>query len=307
MFTSRVQKISSPWVMVVLSVVISEIIYIVIGYLLFGEVEPIGIFFSFIIPSAIAYPISSAKLKQLAKIEAQKEELEHLDRINKRLFSTIAHDIRSPISSASMLIDLTLSGTLSVKESRVQLKEVSSNISVLLAFLDDLLLWSKYQIEKKPLKPEHFQTEELLLQLIQLYKKVISQKNIELKLGNLNSTIYMDKGSYSFVVRNILHNAIKYTSENGLIEISTKETDQHIQTIIKDDGVGMETKKIGSILSKKDYKSSKGTNQESGTGFGLRTAIEYLEEQNGELQIVSNLNEGTKISIVLPKKDTLGT
>ncbi len=302
MITSRVQKIRSPWVIVVLSIVISEILYIGISYLFLGGIDPIGIFFSFIIPSAIAYPISNAKLKQIAKIEAQKEELEHLNRINKRLFSTIAHDIRSPISSASMLIDLTLSGTLSIDESRTQLKEVSSNINVLLAFLDDLLLWSKYQIEKKPLKPEQFQTEELLLQLIQLYKKVISQKNIELKLGNLNSSIYMDKGSYSFVVRNILHNAIKYTPENGRIEISTKESKQHIQTIIKDNGVGMGTNKVENILSRRNYQSSKGTNQEIGTGFGLRTAIEYLEEQNGELKIDSNLNEGTQVSIVLPRK-----
>lgn len=291
--------------MTAISVVVSEILYIGISYLILNEIEAVGVIFSFIIPALIAYPITNVRLKQYAKIKAQKEELEHLNRINKRLFTTIAHDIRSPISSASMLIDLTLSGTLSVEESRAQLKEVSSNVNVLLAFLDDLLLWSKYQIEKKTLKPELVETEELLLQLIQLYKEVITKKNIDLKLGNLKSTVYVDKGSYSFIVRNILHNAIKYTSENGKIEISTQIKDQEIMTIIKDNGVGMDEKKIERILAKQDYQSSIGTNKEGGTGFGLRTALEYLEEQNGKLLINSSINEGTEISVVIPKTNTL--
>lgn len=300
MITSRVQKINSPWLITLLSIVVSVGLYLSVSYLLFDGFEMIGLFFSLIIPATIAYPLIRAKIKQLEQIELQKEELEELNRINQRLFSTIAHDIRSPISSASMLLDLTLSGTLSVDESKKQLKEVSSNINVLMAFLDDLLLWSKLQIEKKPLKAESFCSEEILLQTVQLYQNIIAQKGIKLQLGNLKSALFMDKGSYSFAVRNIIQNAIKYTPKEGQIEVSVHESNTSIITSIKDNGVGIDPEKVQSILSKQNYNSSKGTNQELGTGFGLKTTINYLEAQNGKLEIESEKNKGTKVSIFMP-------
>lgn len=302
MITSQVQKINSPWLIVILSTVGSFGLYFCISYLFFDGLDTIGIFFSTVIPIAISYPLSSAKIKQLNKMEKQKNELEELNEINHRLFSTIAHDIRSPISSVSMLLDLTLSDTLSIEESKKQLREVSSSINVLMAFLDDLLLWSKLQIEKEPLKAELFSTEEILLQTVQLYKNVISQKEINLTLGNLKSLIYMDKGSYSFAVRNLIQNAIKYTPKKGSIEIEVFENNTSIITTVKDNGVGIEEKKVQSILSKQIYKSSKGTNQEMGTGFGLKTTIDYIESQNGQLEIKSEKNEGTNVSIIMPKQ-----
>lgn len=299
---SGILDFKTPLIVAVFSVVISEILYLLIAFFIFDNVDISGIIISFVLPAVISYPIANTKQKQIQKINEQKEELEHLNRINKRLFSTIAHDIRSPISSASMLIDLTLTGTLSPEESKEQLEEVSSNITVLLSFLDDLLIWSKKQIEKEPLKPELFSTEELLLQHVELYRKIISQKGINLKLGNLDSSLFIDKGSYSFVIRNLIHNAIKYTPENGFIEISIDEEDKFIRTVIHDTGVGMPDDKIESILSKKDYTSSKGTRNEKGTGFGLKTAIEYLEEQNARIEIESILNKGTKVSVLVPKQ-----
>ncbi len=290
----------TPLVVAVVSIVISEMLYLSIAFFILNNVDISGVIFSFVIPAVISYPIANTKQKQIRKINEQKEELEHLNRINKRLFSTIAHDIRSPISSASMLIDLCLSGSFSPKESKEQLEELSSNITVLLVFLDDLLIWSKKQIEREPLKPELFSTEDLLLQHIELYRKIVSQKGINLKVGNIDSSLFIDKGSYSFVIRNLLHNAIKYTPENGLIEISIDEEDQFIRTVIKDTGVGIPDEKVKSILNKKDYTSSTGTKDEKGTGFGLKTAIEYLEEQNARIEIDSVLNEGTKISVLVP-------
>lgn len=305
MFISWVQKIKSPWMVMLLSIAISEFIYITVALLFLDGIPPIGLVLSFIIPSVASYPISSIMLKYHSKILDQKNELEHLNSINQKLFSTISHDIRSPISSASMLIDLTLSGTISIEENREQLKEVSSNINVLLAFLDDLLRWSKHQIEKKPLEPETFCTETILLHTIQLYKNVIVEKEIKLNIDNLKSLIHVDKGSYSFAVRNTLQNAVKYTPKGGLIMINVQEKDSNIITSIKDSGVGIPQEKIDNILYKRGYKSSKGTNQELGTGFGLRTAIEYLEPQGGKLEIDSEVNSGTEISIILPKKAVL--
>lgn len=296
-----IEKIRSPWIVMFLSIILSELIFITIGLIFLGNIPLVGFILSFIIPAVTSYPISSIMLKSHLKIKAQKEELEQLNLINQKLFSTISHDIRSPLATASMFIDVTLSDSLSMEESKVHLKEASKNITVLLTFLDELLSWSKDQLDKKPLQIKTFNSDLILNQTIQLYGRMIKEKNLNIELKNSSALILADIGSYSFAFRNALQNAIKYTPDSGDISIDVIENGDTVKTIIKDSGVGMTSEKIESILSKKFYKSSKGTNEELGTGFGLRTAIGYLESQKGEIQIRSEVNSGTEVSINLPK------
>lgn len=301
MIVSWVQRISSPWIVMALSIAISEIIFIVFSLIFFGDILPIGLALSLVIPAIASYPVSAIMISYHKEIEKKKNELEYLNIVNNRLFSIIAHDIRSPISSAQGMVDLLVSGKLSLEEGKRHLYDIAATVENLMIFLDDLLLWSKKQIDKEPLQPETFNTEEVLSTTIQLYKSILNKKEIRLKVLDIDNEIFADKGTYSFVVRNILQNAIKYTPEEGSIIISVSECPEYVSTNIEDSGAGIEASKIEKILSKTNYKSSTGTNKEKGTGFGLRTVIEYLETQNGKLEIESNANSGTKVSIVLPK------
>ncbi len=300
MIKSWVQNIKSPWTVTVISILISEIVFIIIGLIFLGDIPLLGVLLSFIIPASSAYPISSILLQNQAKIEAQKNELEHLDKINKKLFTTISHDIKSPLANISPLVELIGSKSISEEEAKLFIKDLGSSVNLILEFLDDILKWSLYQINKKPLEPEIFDTEEVLSQSLSLYKHIFSQKKLTLKQGNLSSPILVDKGSYSFAIRNILQNAIKYTGSGGTIEIHVEEKYDHIITVISDNGIGMKKEQIERIKSKTNYHSTMGTDEEHETGFGLRTAIEYLEKQNGKLVIHSEKNSGTKISVILP-------
>lgn len=300
MIRQWLQGSSSPWFIMLISVAVSEILYIGISFLFVGEVFPIGIFFSFIIPAVISFPISAAKQRFYDEIEAQKRELDQLNLLNQRLLLTISHDIRSPISGIAMMSDLIASGDLSVEEGKVQMKELSSNIKVFLTFLDDLLRWSKYQIDKKPLKPEDFCTEELLRQNLELYKPILKEKGIRIQTNNLASEIFIDKGSYSFAVRNVLQNAIKYSPINSEIAITVSKNKEFVTTRIDDSGKGIPKEKLEKILSRDIYLSEKGTKGEIGIGFGLRATINYLENQGGKLQIETNEANGTSVSIMTP-------
>ncbi len=301
MVVAWIEKINSPWIVTLLAILISESIFIVIGLLYMGTVPLFGIIVSFVIPACSAYPVSSIMLKYHTKIQTQKNELEHLDRINKRLFTTISHDIKSPLANASVLMELVASETITIEETKSHLKSLNMSIKVLIRFLDDLLKWSRYQIDKNPLQPDVFDTEIVLAQCIELYKNIVSEKKFELKINNLSGSVFADRGSYSFVVRNVLQNAIKYTPRGGTLTIHVEENPDQIITIITDTGMGMDKVKIEKIKAKSNYLSSKGTNEEAGTGFGLKASIEYLESQNGFLSIKSEKDIGTSVSICLPK------
>jgi signal transduction histidine kinase len=132
-----------------------------------------------------------------------------------------------------------------------------------------------------------------------MYDAIRMNKKIHLKLGQLDNDIYIDKETYGFVLRNLYHNAIKFTQENGHISIETKEIDGNIHTIIEDDGIGIDS--IHKITDSKEWFTTKGTFNEVGTGLGLKASIQYLNIKKGTLLIENSKPKGTRVTIIIPK------
>lgn len=290
----------SPIKVMIISVVFSLACYLVLSMLTGFDINTFGLSMSAIIPAVVSYPLSYLLIQYYKKIEVQKDELKRLNEINNRLISIIAHDIRSPISGVYGILDLIELETFSKEELSYYINDLSGTVDNLLDFLDDILQWSKAQIENKKVKPELFNSQKVWTQVLALYHHNIESKNINLVTHNLEQPIYGDEGSYSFIARNILHNAIKFTPKNGTIFIDlTKKGDRTITTI-EDNGVGISEEKLGKILFSKEWVTTVGTNDEKGTGFGLKAAAKYIEIMNGNLQIESVPGKGTKVIIDLP-------
>ncbi|MEP0005772.1 MAG: HAMP domain-containing sensor histidine kinase [Balneola sp.] len=290
----------SPLKVMVISIIISLVCYLILSAIWGFEVNTFGLSISVIIPALISYPMSYLLIRYYKKIEVQKDELQRLNEINNRLISIIAHDIRSPISGVYGILDLIELETFSKEELSFYINDLSGTVDNLLSFLDDILQWSKAQIENKEIEPELFNSQKTWTQVLALYHHNIESKNINLVTHNLEQSIYADEGSYSFVTRNILHNAIKFTPKSGSIYIDlTKKGDRTITTI-EDNGVGISEEKLEKILFSKEWVTTIGTNDEKGTGFGLKAAAKYIEIMDGKLQIESVPGKGTKVIIDLP-------
>ncbi|OAN62944.1 hypothetical protein A8B79_01590 [Balneola sp. EhC07] len=290
----------SPLKVMVISIIISLVCYLILSAIWGFEVNTFGLSISVIIPALISYPMSYLLIRYYKKIEVQKDELQRLNEINNRLISIIAHDIRSPISGVYGILDLIELETFSKEELSFYINDLSGTVDNLLSFLDDILQWSKAQIENKEIEPELFNSQKTWTQVLALYHHNIESKNINLVTHNLEQSIYADEGSYSFVTRNILHNAIKFTPKSGSIYIDlTKKGDRTITTI-EDNGVGISEEKLEKILFSKEWVTTVGTNDEKGTGFGLKAAAKYIEIMDGKLQIESVPGKGTKVIIDLP-------
>ena len=290
----------SPLKVMVISVTISVAFYLIVSMITGLKINTFGLSLSTIIPAVISYPMSSLLIQYYKKIKVQRNELERLNEINNRLISIIAHDIKSPISGVYGILDLIELESFSKEELSYYIHDLSGTVDNLLNFLDDILQWSKAQIENKRIEPELFKSQKTWTQVLALYHHNIEAKNIDLVANNLEQPIYADQGSYSFVARNILHNAIKFTPKNGSILIDlTKKGDRTITTI-EDNGVGISKEKLNKILYSKEWVTTAGTNDEKGTGFGLKAAAKYIEIMNGKLQIESTPGKGTKVIIDLP-------
>ncbi|HCT51935.1 MAG TPA: hypothetical protein DF712_05695 [Balneola sp.] len=290
----------SPFKVMVISVTISIAFYLIVSILTGSKVNTFGLSLSTLIPAVISYPMSSLLIQYYKKIEVQRNELERLNEINNRLISIIAHDIKSPISGVYGILDLIELETFSKEELSYYIHDLSGTVDNLLNFLDDILHWSKAQIENKRIEPELFNSQKTWTQVLALYHHNIEAKNINLVANDLEQPIYADQGSYSFVTRNILHNAIKFTPENGSILIDLTKKGSRTITTIEDNGVGINEEKLNKILFSKEWVTTVGTNDEKGTGFGLKAAAKYIEIMNGKLQIESTPGKGTKVIIDLP-------
>jgi len=294
-------KINNPFVMMAISITISELAYVGVSYLFGYSIFPFWVAFTAVVSGSISFTATKITYRMMTRIEEQNEELERLNLLNQELFSTISHDIRSPLTAIILLLDMVKSNTMRPEEVETLVNDLTINVDHLINFLDELLIWSKHQIDKKPLKTERIDTKPIIEDIILLYSRIITAKGIHVKIHSISSSLIADKGSYSFVVRNVLQNAIKFTPKGGTIFLNVKQQNGNIVTSIKDEGVGMDSSKIDRILNEGSYVSTIGTNDEIGVGFGLRACLTYLKKQDGVLEITSEKNHGTTVSITLPR------
>ncbi len=220
-----------------------------------------------------------------------------------KLYSIIAHDIRSPLSSISLMIDIISRGIL--KPGTEDFDEIMDGLNKTTksteALLGNLLEWTRFQSGKAILDPKLLKINPIILDCFQLLKQNANNKNISLSLDTENDfEAYFDEVTMHTVFRNLISNAIKFTSENGKIEIRTTTNNNFIDIEFKDTGVGMSQERIDKIFNKNEQQTSLGTNNEKGTGLGLTMVKDFAQKNNGKINVDSKRGEGTTFTISIP-------
>ncbi|SHJ98535.1 sensor histidine kinase [Pseudozobellia thermophila] len=292
---------SKPYRVVIVSVLVATLLYVIAHGIFHFYKFGLGLVLSAVFPIVISLPISRVMIGYTRRIKKQKQELAKLDIINKKLFSLISHDIRSPMATLQGLVHAMAFNDFDRETEKEYLGRLSKHIANLDIFLSDLLQWSQDQIQDKPANRTLFKCNDTLAQIGGLFEGMLLEKQIDFTIGDLDSTIYADQQDYAFIVRNVLHNAIKFTPVKGKINICLKVVGDEVHTIIKDSGVGLSKEEIDIIFEGEKLFTQLGTSNEKGTGFGLKACIDYLKKNNGSLSIESVRGKGTKVSIILPK------
>ncbi|MGG7036284.1 MAG: PAS domain S-box protein [Flavobacterium sp.] len=231
-------------------------------------------------------------------------ELQNLNRDKDRFMSILGHDLRSPFNAILGLIDLLRIDIHSMKHEEIEalLKLINRSAQNASDLLDSVLIWSMNQSGKMNFSPEPISVEESCSDIIETLQSVANTKNISLHHDVPNGmTLFADRNMFNTIVRNLASNAIKFTNSNGKVVISAQETPENITISVTDNGSGIHPDNIAKIFDKKELYSSTGTDNEKGTGFGLKLCQEFVEKHNGKIWVESELGKGSTFFFSLPK------
>lgn len=246
------------------------------------------------------------KEKDNETIEIDNLKLFELNKSKNKFFSIIAHDLRAPLGGLQQIGELLWLNNITA-EKREKLTDVLyQNSKNTFNLLDNLLKWANANSGLIVYKPSQLDIHEIILNNIRLFKSQVKFKDLELSCNFENNTfVYADHEMIDTVIRNLISNAIKYTSEGGKIEVVLDEINKSNNTCtltIIDNGVGISKEAQLKIFEIESTVSTLGTNDEKGTGLGLKLCKEFLTINKGNIWIESNENIGTSVFITLPIK-----
>ncbi len=241
-------------------------------------------------------------LNQRNKISKQNKKLESSINTQNKLFSIIAHDLRSPlvsISNVSKLIGFYLDDKRYDELEEVAQMMEQKNEQVL-DLTDNLLSWAKSKTEGLNPIFEPIRFSEVLEDCMDLYQPIAKTKEIRLSHTDKNGLIlWADRNMLRTVCRNLINNAIKFTPRGGSITVDYSKKKKFVVLFVQDSGVGIPEEKIASLFEIERAKSTPGTEGEKSSGLGLTVCKEFVDAMNGKIWAESEVGNGSCFCIKL--------
>jgi signal transduction histidine kinase len=242
---------------------------------------------------------------QSKKIALQNRQLTDTIQLKNKIFSVIAHDLRSPVVNILYMLNL-------LKEEEFKEKyDTFANSSIhyaqmVINLLENMLVWGRGQEDKIKFSPEKHDLANIILTNLSIFKETSDRKDISVNFTQIGSSVaYFDKDLIDIVIRNLLSNAVKYTQRGGRISILVKDrtnNDEGIMLKICDNGIGIPATKQRYLFTMTEIESTPGTEDEKGTGLGLKLCQELIKINRGTIEVESKDGEGTCFIITLPER-----
>ncbi|WAC39580.1 sensor histidine kinase [Pedobacter sp. SL55] len=212
-------------------------------------------------------------------------ELEESNAVRNKLFSIIAHDLKSPLSSLTNILSLYNMQALSTEELRMLLAENKKTIESINNTLNNLLHWAKGQMDGTVTEPTYFSLTKMLEEQLLLYAPLIKKKNIEVILDMIDqSEVIADQNQINLVIRNLIDNAIKFTPIGGKIKFEIKAANEGTKFTIENELQDAHAVVMANMQGGKIANSTYGTANERGVGLGLLLCHEYISNNNSVLE-----------------------
>lgn len=252
----------------------------------------------------VTHQISLIAAKRI--IVAQTEELRKTIIGRDKLYSVIAHDLRSPMGSIKMVLNMLIlnlpSDTIG-PEMYELLTMANQTTEDVFSLLDNLLKWTKSQIGKLKVVYQDIDMVEVTEGVIEIFSMVAELKKISIRLETPSKLeVYADIDMIKTVIRNLLSNAIKFSNEETEILVTVQEQEGMAVVSVKDSGCGIDEENQKKLLHTDTHFSTFGTNNEEGSGLGLLLCQDFVIKNGGRLWFTSAKGEGSTFSFSIPLK-----
>ena len=245
-----------------------------------------------------------ARLNTHLTLRDQQRQLETVNVSKNKFFSIIAHDLRGPLNVLREMAQLAEENFENYSLNK--LREITilqrKSIDNLCSLLENLLIWTRIQRGMIEYKPQRIDIEYVVMWNVKLLKPDAEKKLITLKISVEKETyVYSDLNMLDTIVRNLISNAIKFTNNNGHIEISAISDQNIVVVSVSDTGIGISEKHLLKLFRIEDKYQRLGTSHEKGTGLGLILCKEFVERNGGKIWCESQIGAGSTFKFTLPK------
>lgn len=231
-------------------------------------------------------------------------ELKLINNTKDKLFSIIAHDLRSPFQGLLSSSELMASEIEDLKKEEIVefSKALHSSVKNLYGLLENLLNWSLMQRNMLEYKPVKFKIFELVNKIIESSELESAKKKISIS-NNINPevSVLADPAMVRSIFQNLMVNAIKFSRKEGQIVISSKERGEYVEFSVRDNGLGIKPEITSELFLFNKIFTTSGTDGEKGTGLGLPICKEFVERNNGKIWVESDLGKGSIFKFTLLK------
>ena len=238
-------------------------------------------------------------------IEEKNEELRKTIAGRDKMYSVIAHDLRSPMASMKMLLNTIM---MSVEKDKIDpdifdMLEMSNKTSEeVFSLLDNLLKWTKSQLGKLTVIPQKLDISGLADGVVEVMNSVAEVKHIKLiRTDHESFYVYVDIEMIKSILRNLISNAVKFSNPDSEIKVGIKAEDGKVIVSVTDSGKGIKKEDQHKLLKDSTHFTTYGTNSEEGAGLGLLLCRDFARKNGGELWFESEENLGSVFSFSLPQ------
>lgn len=264
-----------------------------------------------IVLALFVFRMFKQKKNAYALLELQKQEIEKVNAelaksnsTKDRFLSIIAHDLRSPFSTLCGFSKILTErfDQYDIPKQKLYLAYIDSGINKTFKLLEDLLVWARSQKDEIAFEPQDINLFLVANDNCELFNETTTNKSIQLTNSiQEDCSVVADEHMISTVFRNLISNALKFTPQGGKVVVTAEDLGGHIAISIKDNGLGMSKDVQGKLFDIAESVSTKGTNDEDGTGLGLVLVKEFISRHNGSVWAESELNKGSVFTFTIPK------
>ena len=236
-------------------------------------------------------------------IERQNRELKATLNNRDKMYSVIAHDLRSPMASIRMVLNLVVQSTSEETvgpELYTLLDQANRESEVVHDLLDNLLKWTKSQTGRLNVVLQDLDLNDIIPGVVEIFEMIAQTKHITLDLQKTEAPLKVkaDNDMMKTVLRNFMSNAIKFSPENSTIQILMANEGDFARVSVKDEGVGIAADRIDTIFHKGE--TTYGTGGEEGSGLGLQLCQDFARKNGGDCYVESVEGQGSTFSFTVP-------
>lgn len=242
--------------------------------------------------------------EQAEELIVQRDKLEDLNTTKDKLFSILAHDLKSPFNTIIGFSEVILENINKYPLERIekQVKYIYDASRFTYNLLENLLQWSRSQRGVIEFNPEHVRISDCIKNDLRILIQQAERKNIIINIDILGEEriVKVDQNMLSVIIRNLAYNAIKYSQKGASINLTFEYKEQGVQITVSDKGIGLNEEQQRKIFSMSNTISMPGTSGEKGTGLGLLLCSDFVKKHGGILHVESKEKEGSSFFFTIP-------